>query len=226
MLSKKLIEHGYSYESMLTTSVRALEESCKSSSMSLTSLITKYDKDTNKVILKIPNKSMNTYLATDYLESIFSISHITEFELVAKEVYDIMTLTPINEMDSKIKSFDNVLNHFTYEGMMSEAAFRNIIDCMFKISFHNVAHGKNGRLDTLITEKSRMFIIEYKCDEPASNALNQIIRKEYYAQYLHTNVPIVLLGISLTIDESKNINVRPTIREVEVFFMNINNCVV
>ena len=122
-----------------------------------------------------------------------------------------MTLTPINEMGSKmaeiIKSFDNVLNHYTYEGMMSESAFRNIIDCMFKIGFHNVvqeAQTRNGRLDTLITEKSRIFIIEYKYDEPASDALDQIIRKEYYAQYLHTNVPIVLLGISLTINESKN----------------------
>ena len=89
MLSKKLIEHGYSYESMLTTSVRALEESCKSSSMSLTSLITKYDKDTNKVILKIPNKSIDKYLARD---SIFPTSPITECEQVAKEAHDIMTL--------------------------------------------------------------------------------------------------------------------------------------
>jgi len=89
MLSKKLIEHGYSYESKLTTSVRELKSSCKPSSMSLTSLmyyggyatIHKYDKESNGLYLKIPNKSINVYLATDYLQSIFSTSDITEFTM-------------------------------------------------------------------------------------------------------------------------------------------------
>ena len=67
MLSKKLIEHGYSYESMLTTSVDHLKSSCRPAEMSLTSLmyyggyatIDKYDKATNDLYLKIPNKSIN-----------------------------------------------------------------------------------------------------------------------------------------------------------------------
>ena len=97
-------------------------------------------------------------------------------------------------------NLDNVLNHFTYEAITNEKTFRNIMDTMFKMGFHNVAHEvqtKNGRIDTLITEKSRIFIIEYKCYETASIALKQINEKEYNAQYLHTNVPIVLLGINL-----------------------------
>jgi hypothetical protein len=220
MLSKKLIEHGYSYESRLTTSVEELKSSCSPDDMSLTSLmyyggyatVDKYDKETNKVVLKIPNKSINKYLARDYLKSKFSISSITEFERVAKEVHDVMILTPIGEMGSGIeeitKSFDSVLNHFTYDVMNSEAAFRNIIDCVFKIGFHDVVselHTKNGRMDTIIIEKSRIFIIEYKYLEKASNALEQIRVKEYFAKYLSMNLPISLLGISLMIDEkSKN----------------------
>ena len=220
ILSKKLIEHGYRYESQLTTSAEELTSPCNSNDMSLTSLmyyggyatIDKYDKETNKVVLKIPNKSINKYLARDYLKSKFSISSITEFERVAKEVHDVMILTPISEMGSSIeeitKSFDSVLNHFTYDVMNSEAAFRNIIDSVFKIGFHNVAHEshtKNGRMDTKIIEKARIFIIEYKYLEEASKALKQIRAKEYYAKYLSMNLPILLLGISLMIDEeSKN----------------------
>jgi hypothetical protein len=174
--------------------------------------VDKYDKETNKVVLKIPNKSINKYLARDYLKSKFSISSTTEFERVAKEVHDVMILTPISEMGSGIeeitKSFDSVLSHFTYDVMNSEAAFRNIIDCVFKIGFHDVVselHTKNGRMDTIIIEKSRIFIIEYKYLEKASNALEQIRVKEYFAKYLSMNLPISLLGISLMIDEkSKN----------------------
>jgi len=106
------------------------------------------------------------------------------------------------------KSFDSVLNHFTYDVLNSEAAFRNIIDFLFKIGFHAVdheLHTKNGRMDTIIIEKSRIFIVEYKYLEEASVALEQIKAKEYYAKYLSMNLPILLLGISLMIDkESKN----------------------
>jgi hypothetical protein len=133
--------------------------------------IDKYDKATNDLYLKIPNKSINKYLAKDYLKSLFSLSDTTVFEQVAKEVRDIMTLTPINEMDSKIKEisklFDSLLDDFTYDALRLEQEFRNIMDCIFKIVFNDVAlelHLKNGRSDTVIIVKSRTFIIEYKVD--------------------------------------------------------------
>jgi hypothetical protein len=173
--------------------------------------IDKYNKETSVLYLKIPNNSITKYLAQDYLSSTFSIPDTTKFEQDAKDVCNVMTLTPINEMGSKIeeiiKSFNNILNHFTYDIIKTEGAFRSILDTMFKLGFHNVAHEvqtKNGRIDTVIIEKSRIFIIEYKYKENASEALNQIIEKEYYAQYLSKNLPILLLGISLTINESKN----------------------
>jgi hypothetical protein len=212
MLSKKLIEQGYSYESMLTTSVIALEKSYKPSEMSLTSLmyfagyatIDKYDKVTNDQYLKIPNKSINIYLARDYLESIFSTSDITPFDRLAKKIHHVMTVTPINEMDSKIteitKLLDNVLNYFPYGAMENEGDFRNAMDTMFKFRFNDVAQEiqtKNGRIDTVITENSRIFIIEYKYNATAFSALEQIKEKECYAHYLSTNLPILLFGISL-----------------------------
>ena len=119
MLSKKLIEHGYSYESKFTTSVEELESSCKPSEMSLTSLmyfggyatIDKYDKVTNDLYLKIPNKSINKYLARDYLRTKFSISSITGFERAARNVHHVMTVTPVNEMDSKIEEIAKLLDN-------------------------------------------------------------------------------------------------------------------
>jgi hypothetical protein len=232
MLSKKMIERGYRYESMLflTTYLYELKTSypVDVSERSLMyyggyATIDKYNKDTNQVFLKIPNKSISADLARNYLKSMLEtkfkqvdIVHmkVREFERVAREVHDVMTLTPINEMGSKIeeiiKSFENVLNHYTHESeaISSEREFRNIIDSMLKLKFHNVAHEvetNNDRIDTVIIEKSRIFILQYKYKEKASTALKQIKEKEYYAQYLNTNLPILLLGISLREkkDESK-----------------------
>ena len=148
-----------------------------------------------------------------------------------------MTLTPINEMDSKIKEisklFDSLLDDFTYDALRFEQEFRNIIDCIFKIVFNDVAlelHLKNGRSDTVIIVKSRTFIIEYKVDNenkeknepsnkapsneasskkaPSNKALEQIKEKEYYAKYLKTKTPVLLFGITLkTIKNSTNKNI-------------------
>ena len=86
------------------------------------------------------------------------------------------------------------------------------MDSISKIGFHDVAlevHTKNGRIDTVITEKSCIFIIEYtlkkKKKGPSKEAVEQIKEKEYYAQYLRTNLPILLFGITLrTNDKSTN----------------------
>jgi hypothetical protein len=228
MLSNKLIRQGYSYESWLSTSVEELKSSCKFAEMSLTSLmyhggystIHKYDELTNKVILKIPNKSINKYLAKDYLKSTFSELVTMKVELVATSVHDIMTLTPINEMDTKIKEisklFDIILDHhYSYIATKDEGSFRNIFDFVFKIGFRDVAFEaqKNGQKDIAIIEKSRIFIIEYKMknensikkeeekelsnEDPPNKAIEQIKKKEYYSKYSKMNIPILLFGITL-----------------------------
>jgi RecB family endonuclease NucS len=119
-----------------------------------------------------------------------------------------------------IKSFDNVLNHYTYEGMTSEGEFRNIMDSILKIGFNDVAleiQTKNGRIDTVITENSRIFIIEYKYNAKAFSALEQIKEKEYYAPYLKTNLPILLFGITLRTND------KSTSRYIDIHCDTINS---
>ena len=115
------------------------------------------------------------------------------------------------------------MSHFPYSSTKTEAEFRIILDLIFLVGFHNVAHEvekKNGRIDTVITEKSRIFIIEYKLEKkkgPSKKVLHQIIEKEYYAQYLSKNLPILLFGITLnTNDKSMN-------RYIDIHYDMINS---
>jgi hypothetical protein len=216
MLSERLCEDGYRYKELLTISVEKLKSSCKPSSMTTTSLmyyggyatIDKVDTVENEIILKIPNKSINKYLADDYLKAKFSVEDTTNFKNTAKGIYSILTLTPLNQMRSKIEVmsglFDTLLNDYSYDLMSNEGKFRNIIDSILKISFDDVAHEiptKNGKIDTIITYKSRIFIIEYKHMKSSSVALKQINDREYYGGYLDKNVPVLLFGISLMKNE-------------------------
>ena len=149
-----------------------------------------------------------------------------------------MTFTPINEMGSKIteisKLFDSVLDHYTYDVMNTEAKIRSIMDSILKIGFHDVSlevHTRNGRINTVITEKSRIFIIEYKLKKklkkkkkkkeeekgPSNEAVEQIKEKEYYAQYLRTNLPILLFGITLRVND------KSTNRYIDIHYDIINS---
>ena len=61
---------------------------------------------------------------------------------------------------------------------------------------------------------------QYKCEEMAF-ALKQINEKEYYAQYLHTNVPIALLDINLSKRKESNnsyIDIACDIKNDDHFF--------
>ena len=103
-----------------------------------------------------------------------------------------MTQTPINEVMSKTeqemsKLLDNVLNKYTYLTITSEGEFRSIVDSVLKINFdekqiHHEVLTKIGRIDTIITLRSRIFIIEYKYIKDSSEALEQIHDREYYGR--------------------------------------------
>jgi len=221
MLAKKLSSSGDRYEDYLTTSMSDLEEACQPDEMTTTSLmyysgystINKVDTVGNKILLKIPNKSINKYLAKDYLKSKFSVSDIKPLVKLADAIYDIMTQTPINEMISKTeemsKLLDNVLNKYTYLTITTEGEFRNIVDSMLKINFndieiHHEELTKIGRIDTIITLSSRIFIIEYKYDKGPSEAIEQIHDREYYGRYLDGK-PVILLGISCKKEDKRKV---------------------
>ena len=178
-----------------------------------------------KILLKIPNKSIYKYLAKDYLKAKFSVSDIKPFVTLADSIYDIMTQTPINEMMSKTeqemsKLLDNILNKYTYLTITSEGEFRNIVDSVLKINFDEkqILHEiptKIGRIDTMITLRSRILIIEYKYIKDPSEALKQIHDREYYGRYLDAKVPVILLGISCKKKDKRKINISCEIKNNE-----------
>lgn len=62
-----------------------------------------------------------------------------------------------------------------------------------------------GRLDMLLELKDTIYIFEFKCDKSSKEAIDQILKKEYYKPYLHLGKEIYLVGINF---DSKKRNIK------------------
>ena len=61
-----------------------------------------------------------------------------------------------------------------------------------------------GRIDAVLTTSDDIYIIEFKFNQSADKAIEQIRENKYYEQYLDSNKKIHLLGINFS-TQAKNI---------------------
>ncbi len=69
---------------------------------------------------------------------------------------------------------------------------------------HGEAHTNNGRIDAVIHTNTHIYIFEFKLNDSAESALNQIQDKHYYQKYLHDGKTINLIGVAFNA-ETRNI---------------------
>jgi hypothetical protein len=58
-----------------------------------------------------------------------------------------------------------------------------------------------GRPDAVVHTKDIIYVLEFKLDESAETALNQILEKEYAAQYLNQGKKVVALGFNFSSEQ-------------------------
>ncbi len=63
----------------------------------------------------------------------------------------------------------------------------------------------DGRIDLVVRFPERIYIIEFKCDQSAEIALQQIQEKQYAKPYRHSGKTITLIGINFNQD-TRNID--------------------
>ena len=54
----------------------------------------------------------------------------------------------------------------------------------------------DGRMDVVVKTSTHIYVVEFKLDESAEEALTQIKTKDYAAKFLLENKKIVLIGIN------------------------------
>jgi hypothetical protein len=60
-----------------------------------------------------------------------------------------------------------------------------------------------GRLDLALIFPDKVFVIEFKCNAPASTAINQIKEKSYHEKWINKGKNVILCGISFDTENRK-----------------------
>jgi hypothetical protein len=85
-----------------------------------------------------------------------------------------------------------------------EAYFHSIIYLTFTllgVYVQSEVNSSDGRLDAVVHTPERLFIFEFKLDESADIAFNQIVEKDYAAAFRHLSKSIIGIGVHLSSDK-------------------------
>lgn len=119
---------------------------------------------------------------------------------IAIELYKAFAINDLEKVVRIIKSiFKNIPNHIFIAD--KEYYYHSIIYLIFLLLGQYVeceVNTNDGRLDAVLKTKERIYIIEFKLDQTAAIALQQIKDKKYYEKYTNEKQPIYLVGINLS----------------------------
>lgn len=73
------------------------------------------------------------------------------------------------------------------------------------LRIHSEAYTSDGRLDALVETNDRLYILEFKLDQSAQVALDQIRQKKYHQAVLHHGKPVTGIGINFS-SQHRNID--------------------
>ena len=115
--------------------------------------------------------------------------------------YNLKQAMKENDVDRMMKIIDSFLANIPYQMQIkNEKYYQTIFFSLFKIigySIHAEAKTSDGRIDAYIENGNNVYIFEFKLDKSADEALDQILKKEYYLKFQNSGKKITLVGANL-----------------------------
>jgi len=93
--------------------------------------------------------------------------------------------------------------HERYPEQFFHAAIHLLFTYM-GLRVHSEVHTNDGRVDAVVETDIRVYILEFKLDRSAEEALAQIRTKKYYQAWWHLGKPVVGIGVNFS-SETKNV---------------------
>lgn len=109
-------------------------------------------------------------------------------------------------VDEAMKTLSSIFASIPYYELVfdSESAWHAGFVCMMNILEADIipeAPTNKGRIDCVLRCPELIYVIEFKFNQSADEAINQIKEKKYYEPYINDGKPIHLLGINFSTDE-------------------------
>jgi hypothetical protein len=158
--------------------------------------ITGYDENSAIYTLGYPNFEVKTALQRRLLGIVSELDPVSTNKISLKLI-EAFEQKNIEEIVSLLKQLFVKVPYQLHTN--SEKFYHALLQMLFDalglrpISEHSISH---GRLDMVLEIPACIYIIEFKLNKPASNALAQIKDLKYYEAFLSRKKPILLLGLA------------------------------
>lgn len=149
----------------------------------------------------------NHEVKQSFLHSLLSL--YSEDTVVSSEIYNLAEKIKQNDVPSFIQSMQVFFSQIPYEIHISkESYYQTVFYLILKLLgyfIHVEVHTNIGRVDSVLETSTTIYIIEFKLNGTAQDALDQIEKNAYAAPFLERNKKLILMGIEFNVAE-KNIS--------------------
>lgn len=159
--------------------------------------------DTDTYTLGHPNEEVKRSL------SMLMLGVLTAHEkpLIESALFKLRMALGKNDMETFCKVLQELFAQIPYQlHSTTEAYYHSLLqfllyllgfDATSEISTHN------GRIDLVIVTNLRIYLFEFKFNQPKEKALNQILERNYFTKYQNSSKEITLVGMSFNVKDKK-----------------------
>ena len=158
--------------------------------------IKKLNRINNSMVLDYPNKEVAKSLSSHILSE-FTTGKVEKTDLLINTIEDALSG---NQIDKVIFAINSLFKSIPYTLIENKENYFHSIFYMvvrmlgFRMSAEILTI--DGRIDAILSTDTHHYVIEFKINQDAQTALDQIINKEYHKSILDRSKKIILLGIN------------------------------
>ncbi len=174
--------------------------------------------DNNILRLGIPNDEVRSAITMGHINALIGANKGSDFRVASIEA---STALEKGNLDEAINLFRAAVAGLPYEWLVRDEGASKV---MF-LNFFNVTHGTklnaeretaNGRIDAIVETKDNVYIFEFKYNETAQKAFDQIVQKGYHTPYLTKGKPVYGIGLNFTSEKDHRGIDEAVVKELKV----------
>ena len=157
--------------------------------------IKSYDPEAGTYCIGLPNREVES--GFDKLALELYTEHKSEFDFV-KFNRDLIDGNPEGFM-SRLKAYFKDFNYDTVRD--TEFHYHNVLYILFKLlgfKSHSEYHTSDGRIDALVKTLRFIYVLEFKLNQSARAAIDQIDAKDYCGAFAADTRPVFKIGVNFT----------------------------
>ncbi len=174
-------------------------------------------KENGVLRLGIPNDEVRMAITMGHVNSLAGDMKGSNFNVASVEASQALEEGNLGEA---IKIFRSAVAGLPYEWLVKDEGASKV---MF-LNFFNVTHGTkltaerataNGRIDAIVETKENVFIFEFKYNETAQKAFDQILERGYHLPYMTKGKSVYGIGLNFTPEKDHRGIDDPIVRMIE-----------